>query len=91
MEFSEFWIFSFFIVLPVGFFVGMAFNEWTRHRLEHKARVRAEEEREKMLANANLDQMRHTVDSIKHEMRCMNAKLYSLLEEKEKNKPQKLK
>ena len=86
MEFSEFWIFSFFIVLPVGFFVGMAFNEWTRHRLEHKARVRAEEEREKMLTNANFNQMKETVDSIKYEMRCMNAKLYSLLEEQKIHK-----
>jgi hypothetical protein len=91
MTMTDFCLLSFGVVLPLGFFIGMSFNEWTRSRLEHKARVRAEEEREKMLANANFDQMKRTVDEIKHEMRCMNAKLYSLLEEKEKNKPQKLK
>ena len=86
MTMTDFCLLSFGVVLPLGFFIGMAFNEWTRSRLEHKARVRAEEEREKMLANANFNQMKETVDSIKYEMRCMNAKLYSLLEEQKIHK-----
>ncbi len=86
MEFSEFWIFSFFIVLPVGFFVGMAFNEWTRHRLEHKARIRMAEEQEMIVQKNTMMRLADGIADCNFHVKNINNRLYTLLEEQKIHK-----
>jgi hypothetical protein len=91
MEFSEFWIFSFFIVLPVGFFVGMAFNEWTRHRLEHKARIRMAEDEEMRVQKNTMMRLADGIADCNFHVKNINNRLYTLLEEKKNNEAPKRK
>jgi hypothetical protein len=86
MEFSEFWIFSFFIVLPVGFFVGMAFNEWTRHRLEHKARIRMAEDEEMRVQKNTMMRLADGIADCNFHVKNINNRLYTLLEEQKIHK-----
>ena len=86
MEFSEFWIFSFFICLPVGFFVGMAFNEWTRHRLEHKARIRMAEDEEMRVQKNTMMRLADGIADCNFHVKNINNRLYTLLEEQKIHK-----
>lgn len=86
MEFTDFCILSFGVVLPVGFFIGLSFNEWTRARLEHKARIRMAEEQEMIVQKNTMMRLADGIADCNFHVKNINNRLHTLLEEQKIHK-----